>query len=116
MESHGGGGDAGWGKLLTCPPELSGRPTSRVIWEQVEGMDEGVRILPIQYLRYLNTSLTCCKILQHGAFGSTPHLKECVLWIFIGLKNPLPWPGLNLKPLGPVSSTLTSAPLRQFLL
>jgi hypothetical protein len=25
LDSHG---DAGWGKLLTCPPELSGNPTS----------------------------------------------------------------------------------------
>jgi hypothetical protein len=44
------GGDAG--KLLTHPQGLSGNPTSRVIWEQVGGMDEGMRILPIQYLRY----------------------------------------------------------------
>jgi hypothetical protein len=36
--------DAGWGKLLSCPPELSGNPTSRDIWERV-GM--GVRILLI---------------------------------------------------------------------
>jgi hypothetical protein len=32
---------------LTCPPELSGSPTSRDIWELVGGMDEGVRILNI---------------------------------------------------------------------
>jgi hypothetical protein len=52
IESHGGD-DAGWRKLLTHPPELSGSPTTRVIWKQVVGMDEGVRILPIQYLKYL---------------------------------------------------------------
>jgi hypothetical protein len=45
MESHGE--DAGWVKLLTRPPELSGNPTIRDIWEQVGGMDEGVRILRI---------------------------------------------------------------------
>jgi hypothetical protein len=45
VESHGD--DASWGKLLTHPPELSGSPTSRDIWEQVGGMDEGVRILYI---------------------------------------------------------------------
>jgi hypothetical protein len=33
------------GKLLSRPPELSGSPTSKDIWEQVRGMDEGVRIL-----------------------------------------------------------------------
>jgi hypothetical protein len=49
LESRGGGGggggddddDSSWGKLLTCPPELSGNPTSRDIWEQVRGMNEG---------------------------------------------------------------------------
>jgi hypothetical protein len=38
--------DAGWGKLLTHPPELSGNPTNRDIWERFGGMD-GVRILHI---------------------------------------------------------------------
>jgi hypothetical protein len=42
VESHGDG-NAGRGKLLTRPLELSGNPTSRDIWERVEGMDEGVR-------------------------------------------------------------------------
>jgi hypothetical protein len=32
--------DAGLGKLLTRPPELSGHPTSRDIWERLGGMDE----------------------------------------------------------------------------
>jgi hypothetical protein len=45
VESHGD--DVSWGKLLTCLPELSDNPTSRDIWEQVGGMDEGVRILHI---------------------------------------------------------------------
>jgi hypothetical protein len=36
-----------------------------------------------------------------------------VLRIFIALKNPLPWPGLNLQPLGPVASTLTTTPPRR---
>jgi hypothetical protein len=46
MESHAGDDD-GCGKLLTSPPELSGSPTSLNIWEQIGGMDKGVRILPI---------------------------------------------------------------------
>jgi hypothetical protein len=37
--------DDGLGRLLTRPPELSVSPASRVIWEQVGGMDVGVRIL-----------------------------------------------------------------------
>jgi hypothetical protein len=46
VEGHGGD-DAGWGKLLTRPPELSGNPTNRDSWERVGGMAEGVRILHI---------------------------------------------------------------------
>jgi hypothetical protein len=56
VESHGDGDDdddddddddsGGWGKL-TRPPELSNSLTSRVMWEQVGVMDEGVRMLPI---------------------------------------------------------------------
>jgi hypothetical protein len=46
MKSHGDD-DVGWEKLLTYPQELSSSPTSRVTWEQVGGMDEGVRILRI---------------------------------------------------------------------
>jgi hypothetical protein len=39
--------NAGWGKLLTRPPEFSGSATSRVIWEQVGGIDEWVGIFHI---------------------------------------------------------------------
>jgi hypothetical protein len=56
IERNGDDDDAGWGKLLTHPPELSGNPTSRDIWEKVGGMDKGVRILPIQYMKYIKGS------------------------------------------------------------
>jgi hypothetical protein len=46
VDSHGDDG-AGWGTLLTRPPELSGKLTSRGIWNRVEGMEEEVRILRI---------------------------------------------------------------------
>jgi hypothetical protein len=46
--SHGNYDDnAGFGNLLTRPPELSCSPASRIIWEQVGTMDGGVRILRI---------------------------------------------------------------------
>jgi hypothetical protein len=51
MESHrGGDDDASWEKLLTHPPELSGNPTIRDIWERVGEMDEGVTISHISIL------------------------------------------------------------------
>jgi hypothetical protein len=46
MESHGDD-YAGQGKSLTLPSNICGNPTSRDIWEQVGGMDKGVRILHI---------------------------------------------------------------------
>jgi hypothetical protein len=70
------------GKLLTCPPGLSGNPTSRDIWERVGGTDEGENFA-YQYLRYVNGFLTSRKILRHGAPGFTSHPKEGVLLIII---------------------------------
>jgi hypothetical protein len=85
MESHGDEG-AGWGWL----PDLS----TRACWqsyqqrhlEQVRGMDEGMRILHIQYLWYINGAFTCRKTLWHRTSGFTYHPKEGVLRIFITLK------------------------------
>jgi hypothetical protein len=43
VDSHGDD-DAGWGKLLTRPLELSGNLTRRETWKRLGGMEEGVRI------------------------------------------------------------------------
>jgi hypothetical protein len=61
----------------------------------------------------LKRSFTLRKILRHGTSGFTSLPNEGVLRIFIALKNPLPWPGSNQQPLGPVASTLTSTPPRR---
>jgi hypothetical protein len=80
--------DAGWRKHLTCPPELSGNPTRRVIWEQVGGMDERSENFTLQaFCSHLQVIFTCCKILQHGASGFTSQPKEGVLPVFIALKK-----------------------------
>jgi hypothetical protein len=81
--------------------------------ERAVGMDEGKRILHIQYLWYVNGSFTCRKILWHGTSGFTSHLKEGVLLIFIVLTKPSPRPGLNMWLVGPAASTLTTTPLRR---
>jgi hypothetical protein len=61
---------AGWGKLLTRPPDLSGSPASRTIWEQVWGMHERNENFILQALRsHLKVIFICRKILRHGASG-----------------------------------------------
>jgi hypothetical protein len=105
-----------WWCRLGITPDSS----TRALWQsyqqrdlgQVGGMDEGVRILPIHYLRYLKGSSTCRKILRHGTSGFTSHPKEGLLRIFIALKNPSPRPGLNPRPLGAVARKLTTTPPR----
>jgi hypothetical protein len=64
---------------------------------------------------YETTSLICRKILRHGTSGFTSHPKEGVLRIFIAIKNPSPQSGLSLRPLGPVTSTLTATPPRRLI-
>jgi hypothetical protein len=103
-----------WWCRLRITPESS----TRALWQsyqqrhlgKVGGIDKGVWILPIHYLRYLKRSLTYRKILRNGTFGFTSCPKERVLWIFIAHKNPSPWPGFNTRPLGQVASTLTTTP------
>jgi hypothetical protein len=103
-----------WWRRLEITPDLS----TGARWQsyqqrhlgRVREMDEGVRILRIHYLWYVNGSLTCRKILRHGTSGFTSHSKENVLRILIALKNLCPQPGLNLRPLGPVASRLTTTP------
>jgi hypothetical protein len=69
MKSYGND-DTGCGK----PPELSGNPTSRDIWERAGEIDEKVRILHVS-MRYINGYLTSRKILRHGTSGDN----ECTL-------------------------------------
>jgi hypothetical protein len=47
----------------------------------------------------LQEIFACHKILWHGTSSFTSHPKGGVLWIFIALKNPSPWPGSNPQPL-----------------
>jgi hypothetical protein len=75
-----------------------------------KGDDVSVRSIFVYTSKWF---FTCRKILRHGASGSTYPLKENVLWIFIALKNPLPWPGLNPWTLGPIALMITIIPPRQ---
>jgi hypothetical protein len=65
MESHGGGGggnddDAGWGQLLTRPPELTVLPAETSGASRRNGRRR--ENFAYQYLKYLKRSLTCHKI------------------------------------------------------
>jgi hypothetical protein len=108
-----------WWCRLGITPDLS----TRARWqsyqqrhvERVGEIDEGMIILHIQYLRYINEYFTCCNILLHGTSGFTSHPKEGVLRIFIALKNTSRRPRLNPRPLDPVASILTTTPPRDFL-
>jgi hypothetical protein len=70
--------------LAVLPPETSG--ISRRNGRRSDNF-------AYQYLKYLNGSLTCRKVLRHGTSGFTSHPKEGVLRIFIALKNPSTWQG-----------------------
>jgi hypothetical protein len=100
-------------RALWQPPILSGGPVSRDISGASRRMDEGnknlVYLSPWDFKKFL----TYRKILWHGTCGFTSHSKEGMLRIFIALKNPSPWPGSNLRALGPVPSTLTTTPPRR---
>jgi hypothetical protein len=106
-----------WWCRLRITPDLS----TKTRWQSYQqrhlerggGMDEGIRILLMQYLWYVKGSFTCRKSLRHGISGFTSHPTEGVLRIFIALKNPSHRPGLNPRPLGPVASTLTTTPPRR---
>jgi hypothetical protein len=69
-------------------------------------MDEGIRVL--QSVFEIPQG-----IVNMPALLSTQ--KKCVQQIFIALKNPPPWPGLNLWPIRPVASTPTTTPPRQLM-
>jgi hypothetical protein len=104
--------------VIMLPTGVTPDPFIRALWQsyqqrhlgQVGGMGERVRILPIGIW---NTSRERRKILWHGTSSFTSRPKEGVLRIFIALKNPSPRPGLNPRPLGPVTSTLTTTPPRR---
>jgi hypothetical protein len=81
--------------------------SSRDLWQSYQQRHMGVSMRnerrsghsAYQYLRYINGSLICHKILQHGASSFTSHTKEGVLWVFIALKNSSHQLGLNPQPL-----------------
>jgi hypothetical protein len=99
-------------RALWQPPVLSGGPVSRDISGASRIMDEGNGNLVCPSPWDFERLLTCSKVLRHGISGFTSHSKEGVVRIFVALKNPSPWPGSNQRPLGPVASTLTTAPPR----
>jgi hypothetical protein len=85
------------------PSSEAGRNLARkVLW-----------ILPTKCL-FLNAqdSLSCRKILRHGADGFIFPSMEVVLLIFLALKTYLPRSGFNVITLGSMASTVTTRPSR----
>jgi hypothetical protein len=78
--------------------ENPGNPTSTIISSEAGGTGEGKdEFCFTKYLFHtLKGSLTCCKILRHGADCFTFSLKEGVLRIFVVIKNLSPSAGFEL--------------------
>jgi hypothetical protein len=94
-------------------PDLS----TRALWQiSVDTPSSESGMFCEKYLCHtLHISLTCRKILRHGAddFASPP--KEGALRIFIALKIHRPLVRWNSRTLGPVASTITTRPPRAIL-
>jgi hypothetical protein len=99
--------------LLTRIPELFGNPIKTVIWEQLGGTDKRSVFPCNHFCSHLHVTFFTCRKIWHSASGFTFHPKKGVLRIFIALKHPLPRLGLNLRPLRPVASTLTTTQPRR---
>jgi hypothetical protein len=100
-------------RALWQPQVVSGGPVSWDISGASRRVEEGNENVVYQSPKDFKKSSTCRKILWHWTSGFTSHPKDGVLRIFIALKNPTPWPGSNLWPLGQVASTLTTTRLRR---
>jgi hypothetical protein len=111
---------------MYCAPNLSSNHSrfirqNSLLWLQHRhlvaergetGREMAAEFCPSASLSYLKVSLTCLKILRHGADGFTSPPKEVVLRIFIALKIHRFRPGLNPLTLSPMASTITITPPR----
>jgi hypothetical protein len=87
-------------------------------------MGEGNENLVYPSLWDFKISFTCCKILTAwDLLALLPIQEEGVLWIFIALKNPSPWPGSKPVTFGSsgkhtnhyiTKATLTYTPVNSF--
>jgi hypothetical protein len=95
------------------PPQLSGKLTSSHLVAKKEEHSEEIVNFVYQVSRsYSYGSLSCRKILRHGTDGFTSPPKEVVLRILSPLEIHRPRPGLNLRTLGPMVSTVITRPPR----
>jgi hypothetical protein len=79
--------------MMIC--QLGKTPDSftRALWQSCQQNHLGASLrngqrsenFAYQYLRYVNGSLNCCKILRHRASSFTSHPKECAQQIFIAV-------------------------------
>jgi hypothetical protein len=104
--------------VMLMPAEKAPDSSTRALWQSyqqrlVEGRRNGRRSsnFVYQHLRCVNGSLTRRKNLRQAS-GFTFHPKEGVLRTFIALRNQSSSGLLKPRPLGPVTSTLTTTPPR----
>jgi hypothetical protein len=109
--------------MMMMPTGKTPDSSNRALWKSYQqrhlgaSMGNGRRSknFAYQYLRYVNGSLTYCKILRHGTCGFTSHPKERVLRTPIAIRNSSPRQGLSPQPLAPMASTLAAKPPRQLM-
>jgi hypothetical protein len=96
------------GKLLIRPPHLFVSPASRVIKKQIRrNSTKEMNLVLRSIYSYLEVIFYMTEKL-----GADSYPSPGVLRIFVALKNPSPWPDLNPRTLGQMTSTLTARPPR----
>jgi hypothetical protein len=104
MENHGGmisTEETSWFIHHSSPSKPEERSKGIIIW------------CCDVFCSYLQGIFAARKNLRHRTDGFTFHPQEGVMQIYIALRNPSPWPGMNPRTLGLMASTLTIAPPRR---
>jgi hypothetical protein len=100
LENHDGMTSTGVTFYSPTSPLCQSYQQSHLVVKQEVQAKEIMNFAVRSIINTLNGSLTCHKILSHGADGFTFPPKEGVLRIFVALKNPLPSVGFQPANIG----------------